>query len=123
MARRNGSGSASLRAAAISPNRSTKSARVSARADAAIAASSVRRSIMTLGAVAGVDLDVAFGQVAGPEAGGAFALAANNQADLALRRFELPLQLGLGEWGGEAGAADRRRLQVDINFAGIERDT
>src|SRR5207237_1302395 len=72
-------------------------------------------------AVARVDVDVAFGQVAGPEAGGAFAFAADGEANFALGRIELFLQRGLGERRGQAGAADGRALQVDIDLRGIER--
>ena len=42
----------------------------------------------TLRPVAGVDVDVAFGQVAGPEAGGAFAFSPQRQADLAFGRSQ-----------------------------------
>ena len=77
---------------------------------------------MDSGAIAGVDVDVAFGQVAGPEAGGAFAFASNREADLALLGIEFLLQRGLGERRGQASAADGRFLQVDIDLGRIERD-
>src|SRR5258705_6929779 len=124
MERRKSSGLASLRAVAMTPNRSVSSWRMSAREGTTNSgATRNMRRRMRSGPVTGVDLDVALGEVAGPEAGGAFTLSTNRETDLTLLGFELLLEGGLGERGGQSCAADGGILQIDIDFGGVERVT
>ena len=61
------------------------------------------------GPVAGVDPDIAFRQVAGPEARRALAFSADGKPDFAIARVQFRLQFGLGERRGEPAAADQQR--------------
>src|SRR3954467_959915 len=115
MARRKISGAPSLSADAILPNRSMMSCVVSAHSSSALASSSA-----CLSPVAGIDADIAFGEIAGPEPGGAFAFAPNLETDFAVLRFQLLFQRRFGERGRQTAAADQRVLQVDIDLGGIE---
>ena len=71
------------------------------------------------GTIAGVDPNVAIGQVAGPETRGAF--ASKREADFAFLRLELLLQRRFGERGSQSSAADRSALKIDIGLGRIER--
>src|SRR5436305_760815 len=87
----------------------------SAARQAASGISSSARRIIS-GPVAGVDSDVAFGQVAGPEAGRALSLAAHRHANLAIGRIQLSLELFFGEGRGQPAAAHRHTLHGDAGF-------
>src|SRR5215472_7312874 len=82
--------------------------------------SSARRTIS--GPVAGVDLDIAFGEIAGPEASGALSLAAHGDADFAIGRIQFLFELRFAERRGEAGAAYGHALHDDVGLSGVEGD-
>src|SRR5713226_9346490 len=107
MARRNTAGLPSLSADAMAPNTSINSWRVSAKANVDANSRSARRS-MGSRTIAGIDPNVAIGQVASPETRGAFSFAAKREADFAFLRLELLLQRRFGERGSQSSAADRR---------------
>src|SRR5271168_4612738 len=108
-----------LSSAAILVNRSKTCCLASAvRRAHHIASRKVRRHIS--GPVTGVDADVAFREIAGPEARRAPALAAHGHADLALRGVQLALQLVFVKARGEPTPAYRHTLQVDIDAARVE---
>src|SRR6516165_12073005 len=73
-----------------------------------------RRSMS--GPVAGVDADVAFGEVAGPEAGFAPSLPFDVEANLAFRRIEFELQVLLGKGRRESGLTDQHALHVNVGL-------
>src|SRR5436190_1984360 len=119
-ARRNTAGLPSLSADAMAPNTSINSCRVSARAKVDANSKSERRS-MGSRTIAGVDPDVAIGQVAGPETRGAFSFSAKSEPDFAFLRLELLLQRRFGERGSQSSPADRRALKIDIGLGRIKR--
>src|SRR5690242_19336521 len=94
----------------------------SAAKQTATEASSKARRVISR-PIARVDADVALREVAGPEARLAFAFSPNVDANLAVRRVELLLEVGLGKRRGNTALADRDALHVDIGLRGIERDT
>src|SRR5579872_7134498 len=92
------------KAAAMSVNSSqTSDASSACSAQAALAIRNARRLIS--GPVAGVDPDVAFGQVAGPEPRRAFAFAANGQADFAFGGIQLLFEVCFRKGRSEPAAA------------------
>src|SRR5579859_1825908 len=92
----------SLNAAAMDANRSTTSACVSA-----IKAVQARMPMPQLSAITCINFNVLFREVAGPETGAALAAALDRNADQALRRVQLFLQIKFGKIGGQASAANR----------------
>src|SRR5262245_42387398 len=62
--------------------------------------------------VARVDADVPFGEVASPEARRALALAADVEANFAVRRIQLALQVRFRERRRETAPTHRRALQM-----------
>src|SRR5579872_1345400 len=76
----------------------------------------------TLRAVAGIDLNVFFREVAGPKSRAARASAMQDDADAAFGFIQFFLEVRFGEIGRQARAANRHVLQVDVHFGGIERD-
>src|ERR1017187_1379002 len=110
----------SLSAEAAAPRRSQTSRPASARSRMAKgSASSVRRIISS--PIAGVDFNIAFGQIAGPEAGGPFALAPDSDADFAIGRAQFGLQLGLRKRRGQPAAAHQHALHVHVGLRRVER--
>src|SRR5512141_357177 len=97
--------SPSLRALAIPVKRSIAGRLAGARASA-------RKASSISGPVTGVDADVAFREIAGPETRLALAPAADGEPDVALRRIQFALQRGFGELGGQPAPADRDPLHV-----------
>src|SRR5471030_137268 len=106
-ASRNAAGLRSLKAAATCVNRSQTSCAGSAPRQAAKGknSSSNRVRVMVSSPVAGVDADVALGQVAGPESRRALAFRANGHPDFAFRGVQFRLQLGLRKRRREGDAA------------------
>src|SRR5579871_1839463 len=102
-------------ALAMDVNTSITSSCGSAKAAAAAANRTALRTI------ARINLNVLFGQVAGPEARTAGAPRMQDDLDQALGFIELAFQLGFREIGGETGAAHGRPLQINIDFRRIER--
>src|SRR5436305_10415149 len=86
-----------------------------AASQAASGISSSARRIIS-GPVAGVDSDVAFGQVAGPEAGRALSLAAHRDPNLAIGHIQLALELFFGERRRQPAAAHRHTLHDDVGL-------
>src|SRR3989442_11219278 len=122
--RKNSVASPALSAVAMDVNRSRTSCPGSA--SSAIGASSKARKhfgMRALCSIAGVDANVAFRKIAGPEARLAFAFASDHKPDLALRGIELRLQPGLVEWRGQPARTDAHVLHVDIHLARIECDS
>src|SRR5260221_3045275 len=119
-ARRNTAGLPSLSADAMAPNTSINSWRVSARTSVDASSKSARRSVGSR-TIAGIDPNVAVGQIAGPKTRGAFAFAAKREANFAFLRLELLLQRRFGERGSQSSRADRRALKIDIGLGRIER--
>src|SRR5712671_1308114 len=101
-------------------NKSMISWRVSANSGATSAARKARRAIS--GAVAGINTNVTFGEIAGPEARAAFALAADLEMDRALRLIEPLLEARLGKFRRQTAAAHGHALHHDIDFRRIEGD-
>src|ERR1022692_831649 len=99
----------------------TSSAESARRLAARAANSSVRR--VNSGPVAGIDLNVTLGEIAGPEARGALALTADGHPDFALRRFQPLLELRFGEGRGQAAPAHRHILHVNVGLGGVEGHT
>src|SRR5579871_2235937 len=106
-------------AAASEPRKSRMSWCVSA---ASGAAASIRRKKRRarLRPVAGINSNVAFGEIAGPEASAAFAAAAHLKLDGALGEVELLLQIVLRERRRQAAPADQYILQANVDLAGVE---
>src|SRR5262249_14017430 len=99
-------------------NKSKICCRVSANSGTPSAARKVRRAIS--GAVAGIDTNVTFGEIAGPEARASRALAADLELDRALRLIELLLEARLGKLRRQSAAAHGRPLHDDIDLPRIE---
>src|SRR5678816_4251902 len=113
---RNAAALPALRLAAASDIRSkTSRAGSAARRRPAIRTISNARRVI-LSPIAGVDADVSFGEVAGPEPRFAFAIAANAEADLALLVVELLFQFLLRERRGQPSLADGHSLHVNIGL-------
>src|SRR5579859_2051322 len=91
---------------------------VSANSGASRAARNARRAIS--GAVAGIDTNVTFSEIAGPEACAAVALATELKLDGALRLIEPLLETLLGELRRQTTAANGHALHRDINLRRIE---
>src|ERR1035437_2014780 len=108
-------------AAASATSSSTSRAGSAARQQAGSGSRSSARRVMS-GPVTGIDSDVPFRQVTGPEARLAFSLASNGQPNFAIRGVQLRLQFRLGERRGQPALADRDTLHVDIDFRRIEGD-
>src|SRR5579885_2186978 len=68
--------------------------------DTAATARIACRRVIHLCPVTGIDADIAFGQIAGPEHSCAFAAAANQHADFTLGRVQLLFEFGLGKGRG-----------------------
>src|ERR1039457_2648450 len=100
---------------------STSRAGSAARQQTANGSSSATRRVMS-GPVAGVDPDVAFRKVAGPEARFAFSLPSDGQPDFAIRGVQFHLQFLLGERRRQAALAYRYALHVDVGLRRIEGD-
>src|SRR3954469_12567215 len=84
-------------------------------------ASAVKRaSSIPSSPVAGVDVDVVFGQIAGPERRRTLRLSRDTEDDGNIRVIEALLHIGLIEWGGEPIAAHLHVLQGDIDLALVE---
>src|SRR5215469_14440872 len=81
-------------------------------------ASSHPRRVMS-GPIAGIDVDIAFGQIARPEARRAFPVAAKGEPDHALGCIQLRFELLFGERRCEAVAADRDALHGDFGFSRV----
>src|SRR5258708_7218476 len=106
-------------AEAMDANRSTTSACVSAMpAMVAEMAMSAR-----LRAIAGIDFDVLFREVAGPEASFPFAAPVDGELDLAFALVQFLRQLRFRKIDGETVAADLNALQADFDAAGVELGT
>src|SRR2546422_11397231 len=102
--------------------------RVSANSGAASAARKVRRAISS--AVAGIDTNVTFGEIAGPEARTAFAFATDLEMDRALRLIEPLLEAHFGEFRRQTTVAhghalhhdiDRRRIKNNVCISGSRK--
>src|SRR5258708_1415992 len=106
-------------AEAMDANRSTTSACVSAMP--AIVAETAMRA--RLRAIAGIDFDVLFREVASPEASFAFAAPVDGESDLAFALVQFPRQLRFRKIDGETVTADQNALQVDFDGAGVEFGT
>src|ERR1039458_1337852 len=106
-------------AAASATRSSTSCAASAARQQAASGIMRSTRRVMS-GPVAGVDPDVAFRQVAGPEARFAFSLPSNRQADFAFRRGQSGFQFLFGERRGQPALAHRHALHPNVGFGRIE---
>src|SRR4051794_31910444 len=113
----------SARAAARSPMRSASSGRTgpgtpaAARQAARPKAASRNRLRFTSGAIARIDLDIALGEIAGPETCLARARAFDEEAYVHLPGVQFLLQLALDEIRGQAGLADQHVLHADIDLA------
>src|SRR5258707_11818506 len=74
------------------------------------------------GPITRIDLDVAFGEIAGPESRFAASPAANGEFHRTLRLIQLRFQLVFRKIRRQARAAYRDTLKIDIDAARIERD-
>src|SRR5436190_819510 len=101
--------------------------------DAAIAAIvSLKRDVIwaaqpienrTLSAIARIDSDVLFGEIAGPEPGFAARPALDYKTNRNFVFVHLALQPRLGELGGAPRLAHERALKVDVDAVRVELDT
>src|SRR5258708_38579731 len=103
-------------AEAMDANRSTTSACVSAK-PAMLAETAMKARLRT---IAGIDFDVLLREVAGPEAGGAFAAPVDGESDLAFAIVQFSFQFRFREIDSETVAADHNTLQFNFVAAGIE---
>src|SRR6476619_2080084 len=107
--------------AASATSSRTSCAGSAARQQVTSGISSRTRRVMS-SPIAGVDPDVAFRKVAGPEARFAFSLPSNRQPDFAVRGVQFRLQLLLGERRVQPTFTDRDTLHVYVGFRRIEGD-
>src|ERR1019366_8453391 len=84
--------------------------------------SSIARRVMS-GPIAGVDPDVPFRQVAGPEARFAFSLPPYGKADFAISGVQFRRQFWFGGGRRQSPLAHRHALHVDVGFCRIEGHT
>src|SRR5260370_41526763 len=75
------------------------------------------------GPITRIDLDVAFGEIAGPESRFAATPAANREFHRALRLIQLHFQLVFRKTRRQACAAYRDTLKIDVDATRIERDS
>src|SRR5579883_501669 len=102
----------SVSAAVMEPTRA-----ITSEAESAYSGESAKHATrMALSPIAGIDLNVFFRKVAGPKAGCARASPMQDDSDAALGFIQFFLEFGLREIGGQAGAADRDVLQIDIHL-------
>src|SRR5947209_8384449 len=107
---------AAASALAIEPNRCMTSSWGLACSASAMSMPAAR----SLGAVARIDLNVLLCQIAGAEASGALAAAANRKLDRALRLVKPALQVLFIEVGCNPALAHRGLLQPDVHARAIE---
>src|SRR5712692_1825855 len=106
----------SLNAAAMEANRSTTSSCVSA-----IKAAQASMPMPQLSAIARINFNVLFREVAGPETRAALAAALERYADQALRGVQLFLQIRFREIGGQSATANRDLLELNVYLRWIDR--
>src|SRR6476646_1115071 len=75
-----------------------------------------------LGPVTGVDADVAFGEIAGPETGFTLSVALHLETDQALFLIQFLFQCGCGELRRKPAYANRHALQRYVHLRRIELD-
>src|SRR5437870_5603970 len=92
---RNAAGLLSLNAVAMAENSAMMCSGGGSASSAATGAVSMARNFLrgNSRAIAGIDADVALGEIAGPETRLSFALAANCEADLTFRSIQFLLEI------------------------------
>src|SRR5258706_6238495 len=125
MGLRNAAELLSLNAVAMAENSAMMCSGGGSATSAVTVAASMPRNFLrgNSSAIAGIDADVTLGEIAGPKTRLPFALAANCEANLALRRVQFLLEIVFGKACGKACAADVDAHHRDIYFGGIERYT
>src|SRR5579864_7605162 len=110
----------SLRAASMDVKRSRISRCGSARSASPPKTTQAKSPAPHLCAIAAIDLDVLFGQVARPETRASSTFALDDEFDQALVTVELFFQLIFREIGGHSALANRDALHVDVDFVWVE---